>query len=838
MYSPSNQLLTPLLLLSLLFQICVSLDTITPDEPLKDGDILVSHRETFALGFFSPANSSRRYVGIWYNKVPLKTVVWVANRDDPLDDTAGIISIDGHGNLVITETNRSIPIWSTNASVVSANHSMARLLDTGNLVLVHPETLSFIWQSFDFPTDTLLPFMKLGLDRRTGLNRFLTSWKSKDDPGTGNCTYAIDPTGYPQLFLYEGGAPLWRGGSWTGQRWSGVPEMTRNYIFNGSYVDNQDEITIEYGVTVPNVFTRVMVEEPGVVKRSAWHETGWVGFWSAPKEKCDNYQECGPNSYCDPNNVEKFECTCLPGFEPKSARDWFLRDGSGGCVRNQGVFTCNSGEGFVKLARVKVPDTSIARADMSLSLKECEQDCLKNCTCTAYTNANETKGGIGCLTWHGNLVDARVYSNGGQYLYLRVDAATLAQYAKKNGLLQNKGKLAILVISVALMLFIVASIVYWFIMRKIKEKRQNKYIFSVTSAGASFEQSSTRRELDGSTRNPDLQFFELSKIVAATDNFSVSNKLGEGGFGSVYKGCLSNGKEIAVKRLSKYSGQGIEEFKNEVAIIAKLQHRNLVRILGYCVQGEEKMLIYEYLPNRSLDTFIFDETKRSLLDWGKCFEIICGIARGILYLHQDSRLRIIHRDLKASNVLLDNAMHPKIADFGMARIVGGESGDQIEANTNRVVGTYGYMSPEYAMRGLFSVKSDVYSFGVLLLEIIYGKRNSTYFHDDPSSNLIGHVWELWKEGKAMEIVDSSLVDKTPDNEVARCIQIGLLCVQEYATDRPNMSSVVAMLGNDRPLPSPQQPAFVLKGSNHRKDTSTSEGAISVNEVTISLIHGR
>ncbi|KAG6642652.1 hypothetical protein I3843_09G149900 [Carya illinoinensis] len=795
MYFPSKQLLNPLLLLFLLFQTCVSLDTITPDEPLADGDILISNRETFALGFFSPANSRRRYVGIWYNKVQEKTVVWVANRDDPLNGTAGILSIDGHGNLVLTEANRSITIWSTSASVVSVNHSMARLLDTGNLVLVHPKTQSLIWQSFDFPTDTLLSFMKFGLDRRTGLKRFLTSWKSQDDPGTGNFTLAIDPTGYPQLFLYKGGAPLWRGGSWTGQRWSGIPEMIRNFIFNVSYVNNQDEITIEYGVTVPNVFTRMVVKEAGIVERSTWRETRWVGFWSAPKEKCDTYQECGPNSYCDPNNLEKFECTCLPGFEPKFASDWNLRDGSGGCVRNQGVFTCNSGEGFVKLARVKLPDTSIARADMNLSLKECKQECLKNCNCTAYTNANETKGGIGCLTWHGNLVDTRVYPNGGQDLYLRVDATT-------------------------------------------REKRQNKNIFSDTSATTTFEESSTRRELDGSTRNSDLQFFDLSKIVAATDNFSVSNKLGEGGFGSVYKGCLYNGKEIAVKRLSKYSGQGVEEFKNEVAIIAKLQHRNLVRILGYCVQGEEKMLIYEYLPNRSLDTLIFDETKRSLLDWGKCFEIICGIARGILYLHQDSRLRIIHRDLKASNVLLDNAMHPKIADFGMARIVGGELGDQIEANTNRVVGTYGYMSPEYAMRGLFSVKSDVYSFGVLLLEIITGKRNNTYYHDDPSSNLIGHIWELWKEGKAMEIVDSSLGDITLDNEVARCIQIGLLCVQEYATDRPNMSTVVAMLGNDKPLPSPKQPAFVFMGSSHGKDTSTSEAAISVNEVTISLVRGR
>ncbi|KAG6696506.1 hypothetical protein I3842_09G151900 [Carya illinoinensis] len=659
------KLSTPLLLLSLLLQICVSPDTITPDKPLKDGAVLVSHRETFALGFFSPvnfsrryvgicrpANSSRRYVGIWYNKVPVQTVVWVANRDNPLDGTAGILSIDGHGNLVLTETNRSIPIWSTNASVLSANHSMARLLDTGNLVL-----------SFDFPTDTWLPFMKLGLDRRAGLNRSLTSWKSKDDLGTGNCTLAIDPTG-----------------SWTEQRWSGI--------------------TIEDRLLVPNIFAIVVVKELGVLEWSTWHENGWVTYFFAPKENCNNYKKCGPNSYCDPNNPKKFECTCLPGFEPKSAHDWFLRDGSGGCVRNQGVFTCNSGEGFVKLARVKLPDTSMARVDMSLSLKECKQECLKNCNCTAFTNAMQLRQREGLGALHVEI-------------------------------------------------------------------------------------------------------------------------------GGCFQGCLYDRKEIVMKRLSKYSGQGIEEFKNEVTIIAKLQHRNLVRIIGYCVQGEEKMLIYAYL----ILSLHSDETKRSLLDWSKCFEIICGIARGILYLHQDSRLRIIHKDLKASNVLLDNAMYPKIVDFGMARIVGGGS----QGTKLKQIQIGGYMSPEYAMQGVFSVKSDVYSFGVLLLEIITGKRNNTSYHDDPPSNLVGH---LWKKGKAMEIVDSSMGDKTPDNEVARCIQIGLLYVQEYATNQPNMSAVVAMLGNDKPLPSPQQPAFVLTGRSYKKDTSTSEGAISANEVTVSLLHGR
>ncbi|XP_030939533.1 G-type lectin S-receptor-like serine/threonine-protein kinase At1g11410 [Quercus lobata] len=372
-------------------------------------------------------------------------------------------------------------------------------------------------------------------------------------------------------------------------------------------------------------------------------------------------------------------------------------------------------------------------------------------------------------------------------------------------------------------------------------RSQNSHVDSLATLASSsgkrqssdsnnFEDSPSRREFDGSKRNSSFPVFDLRTIIAATDNFSAANELGKGGFGSVYKGLLQNRMEIAIKRLSKYSGQGVEEFKNEVALIAKLQHRNLVRILGCCIQGEEKMLVYEYLPNKSLDSFIFDETKRLCLDWGKRFEIICGIARGILYLHQDSRLRIIHRDLKASNILLDNTLNPKISDFGMARIVGG---DQIEVNTNRVVGTYGYMSPEYAMQGVFSIKSDVYSFGVLLLEIIAGKKNGTCYHDGLSPYLIEHVWDLWREGKAMEIVDASLGETYPANEVLRCIQIGLLCVQEHARDRPTMLTIVFMLGNDTPLPSPKQPAFISTSTNNIRDMLT-----SINEVSISEIDGR
>ncbi|CAA2994664.1 G-type lectin S-receptor-like serine threonine-kinase At4g27290 isoform X1 [Olea europaea subsp. europaea] len=230
----------------------------------------------------------------------------------------------------------------------------------------------------------------------------------------------------------------------------------------------------------------------------------------------------------------------------------------------------------------------------------------------------------------------------------------------------------------------------------------------------------------------ELPLFDLRAITKATDNFSINSKLGEGGFGPVYKGVMEEGQEIAIKRLSRTSHQGLVEFKNEVNCIAKLQHRNLVKLLGCCIHGEEKMLIYEYMPNRSLDLILFDLMGSALLDWPKRFHIINGIAKGLMYLHQDSRLRIIHRDLKASNILLDFDMNPKISDFGMARIFGG---NETEANTSRVVGTYGYMPPEYAMDGIFSVKSDVFSFGVIMLEI---------------------AWMLYREGRSLELVDAYL----------------------------------------------------------------------------------
>uniref|UniRef100_A0ACD5VJA3 Uncharacterized protein n=1 Tax=Avena sativa TaxID=4498 RepID=A0ACD5VJA3_AVESA len=334
----------------------------------------------------------------------------------------------------------------------------------------------------------------------------------------------------------------------------------------------------------------------------------------------------------------------------------------------------------------------------------------------------------------------------------------------------------------------------------------------------------------------DFSVFEFHQILEATSNFSEENKLGEGGFGPVYKGHFPEGIEIAVKRLDSDSEQGFIEFKNEVELIAKLQHRNLVRLMGCCSQGEEKVLVYEYLPNKSLDFFIFDENKKVLLDWEKRLAIIVGIAEGLLYLHKHSRLRVIHRDLKPSNILLDSEMNAKISDFGLAKIY---STNNNEGNkTRKVVGTYGYMAPEYASHGLFSIKSDVFSFGVLVLEIISGKKNSQ--ECGAFINLLGYAWQLFEEERWIELVDAALPPNGHSAEMMRSINIALLCVQEDAIDRPTMLDVVAMLSSETMiLYKPKHPAyFSLSVGDKEASSTTTTQSCSINDVTVSTVTGR
>ncbi|XP_012467253.1 cysteine-rich receptor-like protein kinase 43 [Gossypium raimondii] len=328
-----------------------------------------------------------------------------------------------------------------------------------------------------------------------------------------------------------------------------------------------------------------------------------------------------------------------------------------------------------------------------------------------------------------------------------------------------------------------------------------------------FISSKDRRSRDDLEKiaQQEQKHFPFEILVAATKDFHPHQKLGEGGFGPVYRGKLDDGREVAVKKLSHSSRQGKKEFENEARLLARVQHRNVVNLLGYCVHGAEKLLVYEYVTNESLDKLLFKSNRKMELDWKRRYEIISGVARGLLYLHEDSHNRIIHRDIKAGNILLDDKWVPKIADFGMARLF---PEDQTHVNT-RVAGTNGYMAPEYVMNGRLSVKADVFSFGVVVLELISGQRNSSFNLDVDAHSLLEWAYKLYKKGKSLEFMDPVLASSAVPEQVAMCIQIGLLCTQGDPQLRPDMRRVVILLSK-RPgsLEEPTRPG--APGARHRR----------------------
>ncbi|CAJ1932526.1 unnamed protein product [Sphenostylis stenocarpa] len=309
------------------------------------------------------------------------------------------------------------------------------------------------------------------------------------------------------------------------------------------------------------------------------------------------------------------------------------------------------------------------------------------------------------------------------------------------------------------------------------------------------------------------KIFPYETLVAATNQFDILNKLGEGGFGPVYKlkGKLSDGREIAVKKLSRRSNQGKTQFINEAKLLGRVQHRNVVNLIGYCAHASEKLLVYEYVPRKSLDKLLFESGKKKELDWKRRFDIISGVARGLLYLHEDSHNCIIHRDIKASNILLDQKWVPKIADFGLARLF---PEDQTHVNT-RVAGTNGYLAPEYLMHGHLSVKADVFSYGVLVLELVTGHRNSSFDTDATAQNLLDWAYRLYKKGRALEMVDPALGSSVITEQVEMCIKLGLLCTQGDPNLRPTMGRVVVMLSKKTShTEEPTRPG--MPGSRYRR----------------------
>ncbi|XP_008226123.1 PREDICTED: G-type lectin S-receptor-like serine/threonine-protein kinase CES101 [Prunus mume] len=781
-------------------------DTLKPGDTLNSSDTLVSATGKFTLNFTvldeGKPNSSYLVLQRTEDIIPFYSWIWIANRNTPIMYPTGALTLDRNGTLKITQKGRDpIELFSAPRTTnINSTTSVvvATLLDTGNFVLkelssIDGSTKQVLWQSFDYLADTFLPGMKLGVNYRNDHIWLLTSSLIYSSPETGAFTFEWDPKGH-QLQIKQRGVLYWSSGAFRDGTFEFLSpyygESNKRSVYNFIIVSNGNEDYFTYTTTV--------------------HQSN---LWSL--------------------DSEGYLLKTLPvdGHLPLQSPscDGFNTDG--GCQKRHQPTCRHLGDRFE--TKVGYFDSSTIESseptidwNTSLGISDCKAACWENCDCHGFDFPYDNK--TGCRFWTGNWEFNENTTGDTTTNYF-----VLPKSSRRNA---HKWIWTGTAIAVAL-LVMVLCISSYLLRRKLFSGETNPIIENELLEWMETDRSTGDVNGNDGKIGNNLTVFRYASVVAATTNFSEENKLGQGGFGPVYKGKLVTGQEIAVKRLSRCSGQGTLEFKNELILISELQHTNLVQLFGFCIHGEERILIYAYMPNKSLDYFLFDSTRAMLLDWTKRFNIIEGIAQGLLYLHKYSRMRVIHRDLKASNILLDENMKPKISDFGLARIF---THNELEANTNKVVGTYGYMSPEYAMEGIFSIKSDVYSFGVLMLEIISGRRNSSFYNADRVLNIVGYAWELWKEGRGLELMDPTLKDSCTEDQLLRCFHVGLLCVEENAADRPSMSDVISMLTTETiSLPLPTRPAFITRRNVIVADISRRElQIISVNGLSNTTVAGR
>ncbi|KAK4484190.1 hypothetical protein RD792_011412 [Penstemon davidsonii] len=571
---------------------------------VRDSDTIISGRHVFKLGFFSPENTTNRYLGVFYN-VSEETVVWVANRARPLNDSSGTVTFSRNGNLVLTN-GRNETLWSTNVTGTSPRNTSAQIQDNGNLVLRDTSTWSIIWESFAHPSDVFLPTMRATDNIYTGHKVGHSAWTNRSDPKPGSFTSTLVALNIPQVFIWNNSRPHFRSGPWNGMIFSGDPDMYSPYLASYS-LWNDSEGTFYFTPLVGTFLTKLTLNSTGNLVQTMWNDQqrDWDITWVAVGNECDIYGTCGPFGSC--NVRDSPICSCIRGFEPVNREEWESGNWTNGCARRRQLQcsisnnnTSGNRDGFLRLQFTKVPD--FAEQFQSRQPDDCRTRCLSNCSCIAYAH----DPGIGCMSWSGPLVDFQRFNGVGIDLFIRLESSELDNHSDR--------LLVIIIIPVlvgfAVICFVIIIAWFW---NKRKDTRfsdikgfEAENVISLDSSAVVHKGETEKVNVEA------LPLFTFKTLSNATYQFHENNLLGRGGFGRVYKGYLENGKVIAVKRLSAASGQGNEEFLNEVAVISKLQHRNLVRLIGCCVEGEEKMLIYEYMPNKSLDGCLFGQSKPSI----------------------------------------------------------------------------------------------------------------------------------------------------------------------------------------------------------------------------------
>uniref|UniRef100_A0ACD5XBF6 Uncharacterized protein n=1 Tax=Avena sativa TaxID=4498 RepID=A0ACD5XBF6_AVESA len=738
-------------------------DTLTVDRPLSGIQRpLVSKNGKFKLGFFQPVDNTRSwYVGIWYNKISGQVPVWVANRDSPVSSPeSSHLTISTDGNMVLLDDSRS-SVWSTNMTNITSD-TVGIILNTGNLVLVDASnTSSILWQSFNHFGNTWLPGGKLGRGKLNGGSTRLVSWKTFSDPAPGLFSMVLDPNGTSQFFLMWNNTQRYAtSGNWTGHTFSSMPEMAPtngypNSMYTFDYVDGANGSYCVYDVKGDVLTTRFVMDATGRINVLTWIEGAkqWMLPWSAPKAQCDVYSLCGSFSACTENALAS-TCSCLRGFSEQYEGQWLRGDHTQGCRRNVALQGSNNGsrsDKFYMMVNVKLP-SNMQNIAMAGSTQKCELACLRSHDCTAYSFNGS------CSHWYGGIINlAQDLSSAvdpkGSSIQIRLAASEFSdtKYSKE---------LAMIIITIAttsVALIILASV---FLVRK-----RFKVVAPVKGA---------------------LIAFTYRDVQTLTKNFS--SKLGGGAFGSVFKGSLSEGTLVAVKKLEGFR-QGEKQFRAEVSTLGTVRHVNLIRLLGFCSERTRRLLVYEYMPNASLDQYLFGSFQQQVLSWSTRYQIALGVARGLHYLHERCRDCIIHCDIKPENILLNDAFMPKVADFGLAKLMGHDFSRVLTT----VRGTVGYLAPEWIAGTAITTKADVYSYGMMLFEIVSGRRNVRHRQDSTVDFFPLLAAMKLTEGELEGLVDTRLGCDVDLAEVERAFRVACWCIQDQEGDRPAMAMVVQVL---------------------------------------------
>jgi hypothetical protein len=671
--------------------------------------------------------------------------------------------------MVIANNSRSA-IWSTNISSIASGQTVGVILDTGNLVLALASNTSVVlWQSFDHLGDTWLPGGKLGRGKLTDGSTRLVAWKTYNDPAPGPFSIVLDPNGTSQyLLMWNSTQQYWTTGNWTGRSFTAVPEMISSdayahSLYRFDYVNGANGSYFTYEITDDSILMRFQVDVTGQIRFTTWVESAgeWTLFWSQPKAQCDVYSLCGPFSVCVDNSQPS--CRCLRGFRERRLQAWLEGDHTEGCSRNTALQQCGLQGGtqkgkkdrFYVMPNVKLPSDG-QDVVAAQNARDCELACLGNCSCTAYSYSGS------CWLWHDGLINLRDMSsigNGDGTILIRLAASEFTSTG-------NKKKLIVGVVAAAVVAAItVIALVAVFILRSRRVK--------------------ALRRVEGS-----MMAFTYRDMQSMTKKFS--EKLGGGGFGSVFKGSLpdATGTLVAAKKLEGVR-QGEKQFRAEVSTIGTIQHVNLIRLLGFCSEGARRLLVYEHMPNGSLDRHLFGSSSGHgvVLSWETRYQIALGIARGLHYLHEKCRDCIIHCDIKPENILLDNKLVAKVADFGLAKLMGRDFSRVL--TTMR--GTVGYLAPEWITGTAITTKADVYSYGMMLFEIVSGRRNARRRQDSTVDFFPLLAARMLAEGELDGVVDIRLGTQVDLAEVERVCKVACWCIQDDESARPSMAMVVQVL---------------------------------------------